>query len=76
MSTNPAGWLCAALGVSRSGFYAWLTRPRSKRGCDDEELGAKVSASFVGSDRTYGARRVWKDLLTEGVSLDYTESSV
>jgi len=24
-----------------------------------EELGAKVRASFLGSDRTYGARRVW-----------------
>ena len=27
----PAGWLCGALGVSRGGFYAWLTRPRSQR---------------------------------------------
>jgi putative transposase len=36
----PAGWLCAALGVSRGGFYAWLTRPRSQRSRSDEELGA------------------------------------
>ena len=34
----------------------------------DEEPGAKVRASFVASDRTYGARRVWRDLLAEGVS--------
>ena len=34
----------------------------------DEELGAKVRASFLGSDRTYGARRVWQDLAAEGVS--------
>ena len=27
----PADWLCGALGVSRGGFYAWLTRPRSQR---------------------------------------------
>ena len=27
----PADWLCEALGVSRGGFYAWLTRPRSQR---------------------------------------------
>jgi hypothetical protein len=26
------------------------------------ELGAKVRASFLGSDRTYGAKRVWKGL--------------
>jgi hypothetical protein len=33
-----------------------------------KELGAKVRASFLASDRTYGARRVWRDLLTEGIS--------
>ena len=60
--------LCEALGVSRSGYYGWLTRPRSQRSRNDEELGAKVRASFLASDRTYGARRVWHDLLAEGVS--------
>jgi hypothetical protein len=64
----PAGWLCEAVGVSRGGFYAWLTRPRSQRSRSDEELGAKVRASFVASDRTYGTRRVWKDMLAEGLS--------
>ena len=39
----PAGWLCGALGVSRGGFYAWLTRPRSQRSRSDEELGAKAN---------------------------------
>jgi putative transposase len=61
-------WMCEALGVSRGGFYAWLTRPRSQRSRRDEELGAKVRASFLASDRTYGARRVWRDLLAEGLS--------
>ncbi len=64
----PAEWLCEALGVSRGGFYAWLTRPRSQRSRSDEDVGAKVRASFLASDRTYGARRVWHDLLAEGVS--------
>ena len=58
--------MCEALGVSRSGFYAWLTRPRSTRSLADEALGAKVYQSFVGSDRTYGARRVWHDILELG----------
>ena len=62
----PADWLCGALGVSRGGFYAWLTRPRSQRSRSDEELGAKVRASFLASDRTYGARRVWHDLAGGG----------
>ena len=61
-------WMCEALGVSRGGFYGWLTRPRSQRSRSDEELGAKVRTSFLASDRTYGARRVWRDLLAEGLS--------
>jgi putative transposase len=64
----PAGWLCGALGVSRGGFYAWLTRRRSARSRSDEDLSAAVRASFLASDRTYGARRVWHDMLADGVS--------
>jgi putative transposase len=52
-----ADWMCGALGVSLGGFYTWPKRPRSRRSRSDEELGAKVRASFIGSDRTYGARR-------------------
>ena len=62
-----ADWSCETLGVSRGGFYAWLTRPRRQRSRSKEGLGAKVHASFLASDRTYGARRVWHDLLAEGV---------
>jgi putative transposase len=63
----PAGWICGALGVSRGGFYAWLTRPRNERSRSNEELAGKVRASFLASDRTYGARRVWHDLIAEGI---------
>lgn len=64
--TWPVRWLCEALGVSRSGFHGWLTRPRSTRARSDEELTTKVRASFVASSRTYGARRVWHDVLADG----------
>jgi putative transposase len=63
----PVAWLCEALDVSRSGFHAWLNRTPSKRTRDDEEIGAKVRASFIGSASTYGARRVWRDVLAGGV---------
>lgn len=62
----PVNLMCEALGVSRGGFYAWLTRPRSQRSLSDEVLGAQVHQSFVRSDRTYGARRVWHDVLEQG----------
>jgi putative transposase len=64
----PAAWMCEALGVSRGGFHGWLTRPRSARSRSDEDLAAKVRASFLASDRTYGARRVWHDMIADGVA--------
>jgi putative transposase len=62
----PVGLMCEALGVSRSGFYAWHSRPRSQRNKTDELMGHLVRHSFLGSDRTYGARRVWRDVLALG----------
>jgi putative transposase len=62
----PVALTCDTLGVSRSGFYAWLTRPPSKRMYANEKLGVAVHESFLRSDRTYGARRVWHDILASG----------
>ncbi len=62
----PIETLCGAIGVSRSGFYAWLSRPRSERSLTDEAIGGKVFQSFVASDRTYAARLVWHDVLELG----------
>ena len=64
----PVALICEALGVSRSGFYAWLTRPPSDRSRRDEVLTREVRRSFLDSDRTYGARRVWHDVLAAGLS--------
>ena len=58
----PVAWQCEALGVSRSGFHAWLNRPRSARALTDEAIMPTVRSSFVASARTYGARRVWRDV--------------
>ncbi len=63
----PVAWLCEAMNVSRSGFHAWLNRSPSARSCSDDAVGRQVKASFLASDRTYGARRVWRDLLAEGI---------
>ncbi len=64
----PADWICGALGVSRGGFYAWLTRPRSARSRSDEDLAEKVRASFLASHRTYGATRIRRDLIADGIA--------
>lgn len=64
----PVALICEALGVSRSGFYGWLTRPPSDRARRHEMMTASIRKSFLDSDRTYGARRVWHDLLAAGIS--------
>ena len=42
----PVAFLCGALGLSRSGFCAWLTRGPSNRLRCDEVLSAKITSSF------------------------------
>ena len=64
----PVAWLCNALDVSRSGFHAWLNRSPSTRSRHDEILVSSIDRSFKSSDRTYGARRVWHDVLADGFS--------
>lgn len=64
----PVSWLCEVLEVSRSGFHAWLNRPVSAREIQDAKLVTAIETSFRISDRTYGARRVWRDVLEEGLA--------
>lgn len=62
----PVDVLCEALGVSRSGFYAWRDRPPSTRARTDAAILETIRASFVLSDATYGARRMLPDVRAAG----------
>ena len=64
----PVAWLCKVLDVSTSGFHDWLNRRPAKRTLENEVLVGVIRTSFQDSDRTYGARRVWRDVLAEGLS--------
>ena len=64
----PVAWACKALDISTSGFHDWLHRRPAKRTLENEALLGLIRRSFHDSDRTYGARRVWKDVLAEGAS--------
>jgi len=54
------------LETSVSGYYAWLKRPASRRWRRRAELAAKVREAYQKSRRTYGAPRVYRELLAEG----------
>ena len=49
--------LCRLLKVSRSGFYAWLSRPPSARAVADEVLSVQIRAAYDDNRRVYGAPR-------------------
>lgn len=62
----PVNVQCGALGVSRSGFYAWRRRPPSVRARTDATILTTIRASFVASDSTYGVRRMLDDVREAG----------
>lgn len=64
---HPVKTLCRVLGVSRSGFHAWLVRPPSARAIVDDALLSRVRELHARSRRTYGSPRIHKDLQFDGV---------
>jgi len=54
--------MCEVLGVSPSGFYAWLGRAPSAHARRDEELVATIRAIHAESRGTYGVPRVHVEL--------------
>ena len=62
----PVRVLCSVLEVSASGFYEWLGRQPSQRSVANDKLSGLIRQSFEASDRTYGSRRVWRDVLAWG----------
>ena len=59
--------MCRVLEVSRSGYYAWESRPRSQRDIENEGVLAKIKQIHKGSRGTYGSPRVQAALELEGV---------
>lgn len=53
---------CAALGVSKSGYYAWLRRSPSRREQENQNVVTLICKSLDESDYTYGVRRITDDL--------------
>ncbi len=58
--------MCRVLGVSTSGYYAWLRREPSPHRRSDAALARKIESSHQRSRGTYGAPRVRADLAVAG----------
>ena len=60
--------LCRYLGVSKSGYYAWLKRPVSNHKLHDEVLKKLLKELHQGHRRCYGAERMHAELRQRGYS--------
>jgi putative transposase len=57
---------CRVLGVSTSGFHAWLTRAPSRRALARERLKLAALAAHQRRRQTYGAARLQRELAADG----------
>jgi putative transposase len=57
--------LCSTLEVSRSGFYAWVSRPPCERKLTDAALTEKIKEIHTGSGNRYGAPKIHAELADE-----------
>jgi putative transposase len=58
--------MCGALGVSPSGYYAWLDRKPSDRARRDEELTVKIETIWKENRKVYGRPRIFAELKEDG----------
>jgi transposase InsO family protein len=66
---NDVAWMCRTLGVSRSGYYAWRSRPESTHAKQDRRLAILIRAAHDGSRKTYGWPRVFAELKAQGLAV-------
>ena len=62
----PVTVMCEALGVSTQGFYAWRSRPASKRETQNTALADEIRDVHKSARGVYGSPRVHDELRTRG----------
>jgi putative transposase len=65
--THPVSLMCELLGVSESGYWAWIKRPPSDRELTDAWLIERIRAVHDASGGRYGSPRVHAMLARQGV---------
>ena len=58
--------MCRVLKINRSGFYACLEQPLSKRAIEDNRLLKLIKESYIVSGGTYGSPWIHRDLCEAG----------
>ena len=55
------------MGVSRSVYYEWLSRPMSNRDKENQELTKAIKEVFNQNRHVYGTRRIAKKLAQDNI---------
>ncbi len=63
----PIATMCRLLGVSSSGYHAWVKRRPSRRSESDVALTAEIRVAHEASGGTYGVPRVHAELAAKGI---------
>lgn len=61
--------MCQVLKVHRSGYYAWLQRPISKRQQENEHFKKKIQVIYKESKQRYGSPKIAKELKAQGIQV-------
>jgi transposase InsO family protein len=61
--------ICDQLPIAPSTYYSAKSRPPSQRTTRDEELKGEIRRVWKDNYRVYGARKVWRQLNREGISV-------
>jgi putative transposase len=62
----PTAFMCRHLGVSKSGFYAWRSRPDCARAREDRRLAVLTREAHEIGRKAYGSPRVHEELKARG----------
>jgi len=58
--------MCRILMVSRSGYYAWRSRPESRRAAENRRLDEAIKDIYTASRKRYGSPKVTSELRDRG----------
>lgn len=61
--------MCEVLEVSRSGYYAWCSRPPSLRSQENQKLSQQIEEIHQASRQTYGSPRILLALKDKGIPI-------
>ena len=61
--------MCQVLGVSKSGYYAWLKRPKSNQKEKKEQLTQQIRNEYLKSRKIYGSPKITQELRKQGIGV-------